>query len=102
MLSVEDKRWLSVMINCGTFCLIKTMKKRDLQRLAEISEYMTKKLTRNEIVSVEILGKISKDWTALLMRLLRLRMADIQNTVLYQMKSRSNTKASLSEVYYGK
>lgn len=40
--------------------LDKKMKKRDLQRLAGISEYMTKKLTRNESVPVEILGKISK------------------------------------------
>lgn len=39
--------------------LDKKMKKRDLQRLAGISEYMTKKLTRNESVPVEILGKIS-------------------------------------------
>ena len=40
--------------------LDKKMKKRDLQRSAGISEYMTKKLTRNESVPVEVLGKISK------------------------------------------
>ena len=40
--------------------LDKKMKKRDLQRIAGISEYMTKKLTRNESVPVDILGKISK------------------------------------------
>lgn len=40
--------------------LDRKMKKRGLQRLAGISEYMTKKLTRNESVPVEILGKISK------------------------------------------
>ena len=39
--------------------LDRKMKKRDLQRLAGISEYMTKKLTRNESVPVEILGRIS-------------------------------------------
>ena len=39
--------------------LDRKMKKRDLQRLAGINEYMTKKLTRNENVPVEILGKIS-------------------------------------------
>ena len=35
------------------------MKKKDLERLAGINEYTTKKLTRNENVSVEVLGKIS-------------------------------------------
>lgn len=35
------------------------MKKKDLERLAGINEYTTKKLTRNENVSVEVLGKIN-------------------------------------------
>lgn len=35
------------------------MKKKDLERLAGINEYTTKKLTRNENVSAEVLGKIS-------------------------------------------
>ena len=37
----------------------KDMKKKDLERLAGINEYTTKKLTRNENVSAEVLGKIS-------------------------------------------
>ena len=36
------------------------MKKRDLQRATGISDYAIKKLTRNENVPVEVLGKISK------------------------------------------
>lgn len=35
------------------------MKKKDLERLAGINEYTIKKLTRNENVSAEVLGKIS-------------------------------------------
>lgn len=37
----------------------RNMKKKDLERLAGINEYTTKKLTRNENVSAEVLGKIS-------------------------------------------
>lgn len=37
----------------------RNMKKKDLERLAGINEYTTKKLTRNESVSTEVLGKIS-------------------------------------------
>lgn len=40
--------------------LDKGMKKRDLQKAAGISDYAIKKLTRNENVPVEVLGKISK------------------------------------------
>lgn len=36
------------------------MKKRDLQRLTDISDYVIKKLTRDENVPVEVLGKISR------------------------------------------
>ena len=39
--------------------LDRDMKKKDLERLAGINEYTTKKLTRNENVSAEVLGKIS-------------------------------------------
>lgn len=40
--------------------LDRDMKKKDLQRLAGISEYTTRKLTNNENVTTEVLGKISK------------------------------------------
>ena len=40
--------------------LDKQMKKRDLQRAADLSDYTIKKLTRNENVSAEVLGKISR------------------------------------------
>ena len=40
--------------------LDKEMKKRDFQRAADLSDYTIKKLTRNESVSVEVLGKISR------------------------------------------
>ena len=40
--------------------LDRKMKKRDLQRAANLSEYMIKKLTRDESVPAEVLGKISK------------------------------------------
>ena len=36
------------------------MKKRDLQRLTGISDYSIKKLTRDENVPVEVLGRISR------------------------------------------
>lgn len=36
------------------------MKKKDLERQAGINEYLIKKMTRNENVSVEVLGKICK------------------------------------------
>ena len=36
--------------------LDRKMKKRDLQRAANISEYMIKKLTRDESVPAEVLG----------------------------------------------
>lgn len=39
--------------------LDRNMKKKDLERLAGINEYTTKKLTRNISVSAEVLGKIS-------------------------------------------
>ena len=39
--------------------LDRDMKKKDLERLAGINEYTTKRLTRNENVSAEVLGKIS-------------------------------------------
>ena len=40
--------------------LDRKMKKVDLQRKAEISAFMIKKLTRNQSVSAEVLGKISR------------------------------------------
>ena len=40
--------------------LDRKMKKVDLQREAGISEFMIKKLTRNQNVSAEVLGRISK------------------------------------------
>jgi len=40
--------------------LDRDMKKRDLERQAGISEYLTKKMTRNENVNIEVLGKICK------------------------------------------
>ena len=40
--------------------LDRDMKKKDLQRLAGISAYTTRKLTNNENVTTEVLGKISK------------------------------------------
>ena len=40
--------------------LDRKMKKRDLQRAANLSEYMIKKLTRDKSVPAEVLGKISK------------------------------------------
>jgi DNA-binding Xre family transcriptional regulator len=40
--------------------LDKDLKKKDLIELAGITEYNVKKLSRNENVSAEVLGKISK------------------------------------------
>jgi len=40
--------------------LDRNMKKKDLERKAGISEYNIKKMTRNESVGVEVLGKICK------------------------------------------
>ncbi len=40
--------------------LDRDMKKRDLERQAGISEYIVKKLTRNDNVTVEVLDKICK------------------------------------------
>ena len=40
--------------------LDRDMKKKDLERLAGINEYTTRKLTNNENVSTEVLGKISR------------------------------------------
>lgn len=40
--------------------LDRNMKKKDLERKAGISEYLIKKMTRNESVGVEVLGKICK------------------------------------------
>lgn len=37
------------------------MKKKDLERLAGINEYTTKKLSRNENVSTAVLEKISME-----------------------------------------
>ncbi len=38
--------------------LDRNLKKKDLERMAGISEYHTKKLTRNEAVTTDTLGKI--------------------------------------------
>ena len=40
--------------------LDRQMKKRDLQKQAGINDYTIKKLTHNENVSAEVLGRISK------------------------------------------
>lgn len=40
--------------------LDRKMKKVDLQRKADISEFMIKKLTRNQSVPTEVLGKICR------------------------------------------
>jgi len=40
--------------------LDRNMKKRDLERLAGISEYTVKRLTREEIVTIDVLWKISR------------------------------------------
>ena len=40
--------------------LDKDMHKKDLVKLAGVSEYTVKKLSRNENVTTEVLGKISK------------------------------------------
>ncbi len=40
--------------------LDKDLHKKDLIKLAGISEYAIKKLSRNENISAEVLGKISK------------------------------------------
>lgn len=40
--------------------LDRKMKKRDLQRQADLSDYTIKKLTRDENVSIEVLGRISR------------------------------------------
>lgn len=40
--------------------LDKDLKKKDLVDLAGINEYTIKKLSRNENVSTEVLGKVSK------------------------------------------
>ena len=40
--------------------LDKDMKKRDLQRITGISDYTIKKLTRDENVPIEVLGRISR------------------------------------------
>lgn len=40
--------------------LDRDLHKKDLVEMADISEYTVKKLSRNENVSTEVLGKISK------------------------------------------
>lgn len=40
--------------------LDRDMKKKDLEQMAGITEYMVRKLTNNEHVTTEVLGKISK------------------------------------------
>ncbi len=40
--------------------LDRDLKKKDLEQMAGITEYMMRKLTNNEHVSTEVLGKISK------------------------------------------
>ena len=40
--------------------LDRDLKKKDLEQMAGISEYMVRKLTNNEHVTTEVLGKISK------------------------------------------
>lgn len=40
--------------------LDRDLKKKDLEQMAGISEYMIRKLTNNEHVTTEVLGKISK------------------------------------------
>ena len=40
--------------------LDRDMKKKDLEELAGITEYMMRKLSNNEHVTTEVLGKISK------------------------------------------
>ena len=40
--------------------LDRKMKKRDLERLAGLNEYTIKKLSRDELVTVDVLWKISR------------------------------------------
>lgn len=40
--------------------LDRDLKKKDLEQMAGITEYMIRKLTNNEHVTTEVLGKISK------------------------------------------
>ncbi len=40
--------------------LDRDMKKKDLERMAGLTEYMMRKLANNEHVTTEVLGKISK------------------------------------------
>lgn len=40
--------------------LDRDLKKKDLEQMAGITEYMVRKLTNNEHVTTEVLGKISK------------------------------------------
>ena len=40
--------------------LDRDLKKKDLEQMAGITEYMMRKLTNNEHVTTEVLGKISK------------------------------------------
>jgi DNA-binding Xre family transcriptional regulator len=40
--------------------LDRDLKKKDLEEMAGITEYMVRKLTNNEHVTTEVLGKISK------------------------------------------
>jgi len=40
--------------------LDRNMKKRDLERLAGISEYVVKKMSRDELVTIDIIWKISQ------------------------------------------
>ena len=40
--------------------LDRDLKKKDLEKMAGITEYMMRKLTNNEHVTTEVLGKISK------------------------------------------
>ena len=40
--------------------LDRNMKKRDLERLAGISEYTVKRLTHEEVVTIDVLWKISR------------------------------------------
>jgi len=40
--------------------LDRDLKKKDLEKMAGITEYMMRKLSKNEHVTTEVLGKISK------------------------------------------
>ncbi len=57
--NMEERKMAISYKNLWHILIDRNMKKKDLERLAGVSEYTTKKLTRNENVSAEVLGKIS-------------------------------------------